>query len=31
MASSQMNELGFAPDIIEKQLAQAERNKVRSA
>jgi len=31
MASTRLNELGFAPDIIEKQLAHAERNKVRSA
>jgi integrase len=31
MASTRLNELGFAPDIIEKQLAHAERNKVRAA
>lgn len=31
MASTRLNELGFAPDISEKQLAHAERNKVRSA
>jgi len=31
MASTRLNELGFSPDIIEKQLAHAERNKVRSA
>ncbi len=31
MASTRLNELGFPPDIIEKQLAHAERNKVRAA
>lgn len=31
MASTRLNELGFAPDIIERQLAHAERNKVRAA
>jgi integrase len=31
MASTRLNELGFAPDIIEKQLAHADRNKIRSA
>jgi len=31
MASTRLNELGFPPDVIEKQLAHAERNKVRSA
>lgn len=31
MASTRLNELGFAPDIIEKQLAHSERNKVRAA
>ena len=31
MASTRLNELGFSPDIIEKQLAHAERSKVRSA
>lgn len=31
MASTRLNELGYPPDIIEKQLAHAERNKVRAA
>jgi integrase len=30
MASTRLNELGFAPDVIERQLAHAERNKVRA-
>lgn len=30
-ASTILNEQGFAPDVIERQLAHAERNKVRSA
>lgn len=31
MASTRLNEMGFAPDVIERQLAHAERNKVRAA
>lgn len=31
MASTRLNELGWPPDIIERQLAHAERNKVRAA
>ncbi len=31
MASTLLNEQGYPPDIIEKQLAHAERNKVRAA
>jgi integrase len=31
MASTRLNELGFAPDIIELQLAHKERDKVRAA
>jgi hypothetical protein len=31
MASTLLNEQGFAPDIIELQLAHVERNKVRAA
>lgn len=31
MASTSLNELGFPPDVIELQLAHAERNKVRAA
>lgn len=31
MASTCLNEQGFAPDVIELQLAHAERNKVRAA
>ncbi len=30
MASTLLNELGWAPDVIERQLAHAERNKVRA-
>lgn len=30
-ASTILNEVGFAPDVIERQLAHAERNKVRAA
>jgi len=31
MASTHLNEMGWAPDAIERQLAHAERNKVRAA
>lgn len=31
MASTRLNEMGWSPDIIERQLAHAERNKVRAA
>jgi integrase len=31
MASTRLNELGWAPDVIERQLAHAERNAVRKA
>ena len=31
MASTRLNEMGFKPDVIERQLAHAERNKVRAA
>ncbi|MEZ5461090.1 tyrosine-type recombinase/integrase [Dokdonella sp.] len=31
MASTRLNELGWNPDVIERQLAHAERNKVRAA
>ncbi|MFD2448811.1 tyrosine-type recombinase/integrase [Vogesella fluminis] len=31
LASTTLNEEGFDPDIIERQLAHAERNKVRAA
>ncbi len=31
MASTRLNELGWKPDVIERQLAHAERNKVRAA
>jgi len=31
MASTRLNELGYPPDVIERQLAHAERNKVRAA
>ncbi|MGC4028937.1 MAG: integrase arm-type DNA-binding domain-containing protein [Steroidobacteraceae bacterium] len=31
MASTSLNEQGYAPDVIELQLAHAERNKVRAA
>ena len=30
-ASTLLNELGFDPDVIERQLAHKERNKVRAA
>ena len=30
LASTRLNEMGWAPDIIERQLAHVERNKVRS-
>ena len=30
-ASTILNETGFRPDVIERQLAHAERNKVRAA
>lgn len=30
MASSRLNEMGWSPDVIERQLAHAERNKVRA-
>lgn len=30
MASTRLNELGWPPDVIERQLAHAERNKVRA-
>ena len=30
-ASTLLNELGFDPDVIERQLAHQERNKVRAA
>ena len=30
-ASTMLNELGFDPDVIERQLAHQERNKVRAA
>ena len=30
MASTRLNELGWAPDVIERQLAHTERNKVRA-
>lgn len=30
LASTRLNELGYRPDVIERQLAHAERNKVRS-
>ncbi|MEH6420964.1 tyrosine-type recombinase/integrase [Pseudomonas sp. CGJS7] len=30
MASTRLNEMGWAPDVIERQLAHAERNKVRA-
>jgi integrase len=30
-ASTMLNELGFDPDIVERQLAHQERNKVRAA
>lgn len=31
MASTRLNEMGWAPDVIERQLAHAEKNKVRAA
>ncbi len=31
MASTRLNEMGWKPDVIERQLAHAERNKVRAA
>ena len=31
LASTRLNELGWAPDVIERQLAHAERNAVRAA
>jgi integrase len=31
MASTRLNELGYPPDVIERQLAHVERNKVRAA
>ncbi|NDF11526.1 MAG: DUF4102 domain-containing protein [Proteobacteria bacterium] len=31
LASTALNEMGFKPDVIERQLAHAERNKVRAA
>jgi integrase len=31
LASTRLNELGFPPDAIERQLAHAERNKIRAA
>ena len=31
LASTRLNELGWKPDVIERQLAHAERNKVRAA
>lgn len=31
LASTALNEMGFTPDVIERQLAHAERNKVRAA
>lgn len=31
LASTTLNEKGFSPDVIERQLAHAERNKVRAA
>lgn len=31
MASTRLNELGYPPDVIERQLAHEERNKVRAA
>ena len=31
MASTRLNELGWSPELIERQLAHAERNKVRAA
>lgn len=31
MASTRLNEMGWAPDVIERQLAHTEKNKVRAA
>ena len=31
MASTRLNEMGWPPDVIERQLAHAERNSVRAA
>jgi integrase len=31
MASTRLNEMGWQPDVIERQLAHVERNKVRAA
>ena len=31
LASTRLNELGFPPDVIERQLAHVERDKVRAA
>lgn len=31
LASTTLNEMGFPPDVIERQLAHAERNKIRAA
>jgi integrase len=31
LASTRLNEMGWPPDVIERQLAHAERNKVRAA
>ena len=31
MASTRLNEMGWSPDIIERQLAHAEKNSVRAA
>ena len=31
MASTRLNEMGWSPDIIERQLAHAESNQVRAA
>ncbi len=31
MASTRLNEQGWSPDVIERQLAHAERNKIRAA
>jgi integrase len=31
MASTRLNEMGWKPDVIERQLAHAERNAVRAA
>ena len=31
IASTLLNELGYAPDVIERQLAHSERNRVRAA